>query len=156
MMEEKIVLIDGNSIVNRAFYGLPDLTTTDGRHTNGILGFFNILLKLMEEEKPKYLAVAFDVKHPTFRHEMYTEYKGNRKGMPEELAQQMPVLKEILANLGYVMVSMEGYEADDILGTLAKSATDTNPSSIQPCRARTMSSVNFIGLFLLFGFLQYF
>ena len=95
-MSEKIVLIDGNSIVNRAFYGLPDLTTTDGRHTNGILGFFNILLKLLEEEKPEYLAVAFDVKHPTFRHEMFAEYKGTRKGMPEELREQIPVLKELL------------------------------------------------------------
>ncbi len=119
-MSEKIVLIDGNSIVNRAFYGLPDLTTTDGRHTNGILGFFNILLKLLEEEKPQYLAVAFDVKHPTFRHEMYSEYKGTRKGMPEELREQIPVLKELLDACGIMRLERPGYEADDILGTLAK------------------------------------
>ena len=119
-MREKIVLIDGNSIVNRAFYGLPDLTTTDGRHTNGILGFFNILLKLLEEEKPLYLAVAFDVKHPTFRHEKYAEYKGTRKGMPEELREQIPVLKELLDACGILRLERPGYEADDILGTLAK------------------------------------
>ena len=119
-MGEKIVIIDGNSIVNRAFYGLPDLTTTDGRHTNGILGFFNILLKLLEEEKPQYLAVAFDVKHPTFRHEMYAEYKGTRKGMPEELREQIPVLKELLDACGILRLERPGYEADDILGTLAK------------------------------------
>lgn len=119
-MSEKIVLIDGNSIVNRAFYGLPDLTTTDGRHTNGILGFFNILLKLLEEEKPEYLAVAFDVKHPTFRHEMFAEYKGTRKGMPEELREQIPVLKELLDACGILRLERPGYEADDILGTLAK------------------------------------
>ena len=83
-VKEKLVVIDGNSIINRAFYGLPDLTTTDGRHTNAVLGFINILTRIAEEEKPQYLAVAFDVKHPTFRHEMYPEYKGTRKGMPEE------------------------------------------------------------------------
>ena len=119
-MKEKLVVIDGNSIVNRAFYGLPDLTTTDGRHTNGILGFFNILLKLLEEEKPEYLAVAFDVKHPTFRHEMFAEYKGTRKGMPEELREQIPVLKELLDACGILRLERPGYEADDILGTLAK------------------------------------
>ena len=119
-MNGKIVLIDGNSIVNRAFYGLPDLTTTDGKHTNGILGFFNILLKLLEEEQPQYLAVAFDVKHPTFRHERYAEYKGTRKGMPEELREQIPVLKELLDACGILRLERPGYEADDILGTIAK------------------------------------
>jgi len=119
-MKEKLVLIDGNSIMNRAFYGLPDLTTTDGRHTNAILGFCNILLKLLEEEKPQYLAVAFDVKHPTFRHEMFSEYKGTRKGMPEELKEQVPVLKEVLDAMGILRLERPGYEADDILGTLAK------------------------------------
>ncbi|MGN0506913.1 MAG: 5'-3' exonuclease H3TH domain-containing protein, partial [Lachnospiraceae bacterium] len=119
-VKEKLVLIDGNSIVNRAFYGLPDLTTTDGRHTNGILGFCNILLKILEEEKPQYLTVAFDVKHPTFRHEMYQEYKGTRKGMPDELREQIPVLKEILKAMGILILERPGYEADDILGTLAK------------------------------------
>ncbi len=119
-MKEKLVLIDGNSIVNRAFYGLPDLTTTDGKHTNGILGFFNILLKLLEEEKPQYVAVAFDLKHPTFRHELFSEYKGTRKGMPQELAQQIPVLKQLLDACGILRLEKAGYEADDILGTLAK------------------------------------
>ena len=119
-MKEKLVLIDGNSIMNRAFYGLPDLTTTDGRHTNAILGFLNILLKLLEEEKPQYLAVAFDVKHPTFRHEMFSEYKGTRKGMPEELREQVPVLKEVLDAMGILRIERPGYEADDILGTLAR------------------------------------
>lgn len=119
-MKEKFVLIDGNSIVNRAFYGLPDLTTTDGKHTNGILGFFNILLKLVEEEQPNYIAVAFDLKYPTFRHELFSEYKGTRKGMPEELREQIPVLKEILDACGILRLEKVGYEADDILGTLAK------------------------------------
>lgn len=118
-MKEKLVLIDGNSIVNRAFYGLPDLTTTDGRHTNGVLGFLNILIKIADEEKPDYLAVAFDVKHPTFRHEMYPEYKGTRKGMPEELREQVPLLKQMLSAMGVLTVECPGYEADDILGALA-------------------------------------
>ena len=118
-MKEKLVVIDGNSIVNRAFYGLPDLATTDGRHTNGVLGFLNILIKIAEEEKPDYLAVAFDVKHPTFRHEMYAEYKGTRKGMPEELREQIPLLKKMLAAMGILTIECPGFEADDILGALA-------------------------------------
>ncbi len=125
MKKEKLVVIDGNSIVNRAFYGLPDLTTTDGRHTNGVLGFLNILIKIAEEEKPEYLAVAFDVKHPTFRHEMYAEYKGTRKGMPEELKEQMPLLKTMLSAMGVLTIECPGYEADDILGALSvKGAKD--------------------------------
>ena len=124
-MKEKLVVIDGNSIVNRAFYGLPDLTTTDGRHTNGVLGFLNILIKIADEEKPDYLAVAFDVKHPTFRHEMYAEYKGTRKGMPEELREQMPLLKQMLSAMGVLTIECPGFEADDILGALsAKGARD--------------------------------
>lgn len=124
-MKEKLVVIDGNSIVNRAFYGLPDLTTTDGRHTNGVLGFLNILIKIAEEEKPDYLAVAFDVKHPTFRHEMYEEYKGTRKGMPEELREQMPLLKQMLSAMGVLTIECPGFEADDILGALSvKGAKD--------------------------------
>ena len=124
-MKEKLVVIDGNSIVNRAFYGLPDLTTTDGRHTNGVLGFLNILIKISEEEKPDYLAVAFDVKHPTFRHEMYKEYKGTRKGMPEELREQMPLLKQVLKAMGILTLECPGFEADDILGALSvKGAKD--------------------------------
>ena len=107
-VKEKLVLIDGNSFVNRAFYGLPDLTTTDGRHTNGILGFFNILFKILEEEKPQYLTIAFDVKHPTFRHEMYAEYKGTRKGTPEELLEQIPVLTDSRRALGMLPLERPG------------------------------------------------
>ena len=121
-MTKKLVLIDGNSIVNRAFYGLPDLTTTDGTHTNGVLGFLNILFKILEEEKPDYVTVAFDVKHPTFRHEMYGEYKGTRKGMPDELREQIPLLKEMLDAMHIQRMEKPGYEADDILGTIAKQA----------------------------------
>lgn len=119
-MSEKIVLIDGHSILNRAFYGVPDLTNKEGLHTNGIFGFVNILLKILEEEKPDYLTVAFDVKHPTFRHEMYEEYKGTRKGMPQELHEQVPVLKELLSAMGIKTMELPGYEADDLLGTIAK------------------------------------
>lgn len=121
-MKEKIVLIDGNSMINRAFYGLPDLTTTSGQHTNGILGFLNILFKILDEENAQYLMVAFDVKHPTFRHEMYKEYKGTRKPMPSELCEQVPVLKNVLKSMGICMLERPGYEADDILGTIAKKA----------------------------------
>ena len=115
----KLLVLDGNSIVNRAFYGIKLLTTKDGRYTNAIVGFLNILLRLEAEEQPDEVAVAFDLRAPTFRHKMYTGYKAQRKGMPEELAAQMPVLKELLGYLGYRMVTCEGYEADDILGTLA-------------------------------------
>lgn len=119
----KFLALDGNSILNRAFYGIKVLTTRDGRYTNGIYGFLNILIKLEQDIQPDRVAIAFDLKGKTFRHKMYDEYKGNRKGMPEELAQQMPVLKEILADLGYTIVTKEGFEADDILGTLAKSCS---------------------------------
>lgn len=121
-MEKKLVLIDGHSILNRAFYGVPDLTNADGLHTNAIFGFLNIMFKILEEEKPQYLAVAFDLKAPTFRHKRYAEYKGTRKPMPEELRQQVPVLKEVLAAMGILTMEQEGYEADDILGTMAKRA----------------------------------
>lgn len=115
----KLLVLDGNSILNRAFYGIKLLTTKDGQYTNAIYGFMNILLKLEKEQQPDEIAIAFDLKAPTFRHEMYSRYKAQRKGMPEELAAQMPVLKELLAYLGYQQVTAEGYEADDILGTLA-------------------------------------
>ena len=105
-MSEKIVLIDGHSIINRAFYGVPDLTNKDGLHTNGIFGFVNILFKILEEEKPDYLTVAFDVHHPTFRHEMFKEYKGTRKGMPQELHEQVPVLKELLTAMGIQVMEL--------------------------------------------------
>lgn len=117
---KKIVLIDGHSILNRAFYGVPDLTNSEGQHTNGVYGFINILFKILEEEKPEYLSIAFDVKHPTFRHEMYKEYKGTRKPMPKELYEQVPVIKEVLTAMGIKILEKPGYEADDILGTIAK------------------------------------
>lgn len=117
---DKLVLIDGNSIVNRAFYGVPDLTNKEGLHTNAVYGFLNILLKVMEEENPTHLMVAFDVKAPTFRHEMFEEYKGTRKPMPNELREQIPVLKEVLSAMGITMKEQAGIEADDILGTMAK------------------------------------
>ncbi|BFJ84952.1 DNA polymerase I [Ruthenibacterium sp. CLA-JM-H11] len=115
----KLLVLDGNSIVNRAFYGIKLLTTKDGRYTNALVGFMNILLKLQAEQNPDEVAIAFDLKAPTFRHKLYDGYKAQRKGMPQELADQMPVLKELLADLGYQMVTCEGYEADDILGTLS-------------------------------------
>lgn len=127
-MEEKIVLIDGNSILNRAFYGVPDLTNSEGLHTNAVFGFLNILFKILDEETPEYLAVAFDVKHPTFRHELYADYKGTRKPMPAELAEQMPVIKEVLGAMGVTILEKPGYEADDILGTLAASCEKTGVS----------------------------
>ncbi len=119
-MEKKLVLIDGNSIINRAFYGVPDLTNKDGLHTNAIYGFLNIMFKLMDEEEPTHMMVAFDEKAPTFRHEMYGKYKGTRKPMPEELREQVPVLKDILQAMNLCIFSREGIEADDILGTMAK------------------------------------
>lgn len=119
-MSERIVLIDGHSILNRAFYGVPDLTTAAGLHTNAVYGFLNILFKLMDEEKPEYLIVAFDTSAPTFRHGIFKEYKGTRKPMPEELRMQVPVIKEVLEAMGIPIFSREGLEADDILGTIAK------------------------------------
>lgn len=118
-MNKKIVLIDGHSILNRAFYGLPDLTTSQGEHTNAVLGFINIMFKILEEEKPDYLTVAFDTSHPTFRHEMFDAYKGTRKGMPDELRAQVPVMKEVLKAMNITVIEKPGFEADDVLGTLA-------------------------------------
>lgn len=115
----RLLVIDGNSILNRAFYGIKLLTTKDGRFTNGIYGFMNIFHRLLEDCKPDRVAIAFDLKAPTFRHKMYSEYKAGRKGMPDELREQMPVLKELLGLMGYKIVEKEGWEADDILGTLS-------------------------------------
>ena len=122
----KLVVIDGNSILNRAFYGIMGnkmLMTADGTYTNAIYGFLSILFKITEDIKPEYLAVAFDLKAPTYRHKLYDGYKANRKGMPKELADQMPILKEILNAMNIEIIEKEGYEADDILGTLAKKAS---------------------------------
>jgi len=121
-MKKKLVLIDGHSILNRAFYGVPDLSNGKRLHTNAIYGFLNILFKILEEENPYYLAVAFDVKAPTFRHEIFKEYKGTRKPMPDELREQVPVMKDVLRAMNVVIVEQAGLEADDILGTLAKRA----------------------------------
>ena len=122
-MTMRLLVIDGNSIANRAFFGIKLLTTKDGRYTNAVFGFLNILNSLLRECEPDEVAVAFDLRAPTFRHKMYDGYKATRHGMPDELAQQMPVLKELLADLGYRIVTAEGWEADDILGTLAAACT---------------------------------
>ena len=119
-MSEKLLLIDGHSIINRAFYGMPDLTNSEGVHTGAVYGFLMTMFSAMDEEKPDYLAVAFDTHAPTFRHEMFPEYKGTRHKMPDELAEQVPLLQEMLSAMNITIVSKEGYEADDILGTLAK------------------------------------
>ena len=118
-MREKIVLIDGHSILNRAFYGVPDLTNSEGLHTNAVYGFLNIMFKILDEEKPEYLTVTFDVHAPTFRHEMYQEYKGTRKPMAEELRQQVPVIKEVLKAMNIEIIEQAGLEADDLLGTIS-------------------------------------
>lgn len=119
---KKLVLIDGHSILNRAFYGVPELTNSEGLHTNAVYGFLNIMFKILDEEKPDYLTVAFDLSAPTFRHKMYGGYKGTRKPMPHELVEQVPLIKEALTDMNVCVVTKEGYEADDILGTLAKRA----------------------------------
>ena len=121
-MSEKIVLIDGHSILNRAFYGVPDLTNAEGMHTGAVYGFLNILFSILDQEQPDYLAVAFDVHQPTFRHEMYAAYKGTRKPMPPELREQVPLMKEVLRAMHIQTVEQPGLEADDILGTLARRA----------------------------------
>ncbi len=120
---DKLVLIDGNSIMNRAFYGIMGsraLTTKDGKFTNAIYGFLAILFKLLEEENPQYLGVTFDLKAPTERHKLYEGYKANRKGMPNELAEQMPIIKDILRAMNIDIIEKEGYEGDDIIGTLSR------------------------------------
>ena len=130
---KKLIVIDGNSILNRAFYGIMGskmLQTADGTYTNAVYGFLAILFKILEDVNPDYLAVAFDVKHPTKRHEMYTEYKGTRKGMPDELAQQMPIIKKVLTAMNITIIEKPGYEADDILGTLAVYAEKNNVNTI--------------------------
>ena len=118
--DQKIVLIDGHSILNRAFYGLPDLTNAEGLHTNAVYGFLNILFKILDEEKPEFLTVAFDVHAPTFRHEMYEEYKGTRKPMAEELREQVPLMKDGLKAMGIRLIEKAGLEADDLIGTLSR------------------------------------
>ncbi len=126
---KKLVAIDGNSIMNRAFYGIMNsklLMTSDGTYTNAIYGFLSILFKLLNDENPEYICVAFDLKAPTFRHKKYEEYKATRKGMPDELRSQMPIIKDILKAMNIKILEIEGYEADDILGTLAKYGEDND------------------------------
>lgn len=118
-MSKKLVLIDGHSILNRAFFGLPDLTNAEGLHTNAVYGFLNIMFRILEEEKPDYLTVAFDLSAPTFRHQMFDGYKGTRKPMAPELREQVPLMKEMLTAMGVTIVEKEGFEADDVLGTLS-------------------------------------
>ena len=117
---KNLIIIDGNSIVNRAYYGVRPLSTKSGIPTNAIYGFMNIMLKYIDEYQPDYLCVAFDLKAPTFRHKMYDAYKAQRKGMPDDLAEQMPHLKEILSAMNILQLSLEGYEADDIIGTVGR------------------------------------
>ena len=117
---KKLLVLDSNSIINRAFYGIRTLNAPDGTPTNAIYGFLNILLKLINDHKPDYILAAFDLKAPTFRHKMYSEYKATRKGMPDELAIQMPVMKDILSNMNIPILQLEGYEADDIIGTVSR------------------------------------
>ncbi|NLL05988.1 MAG: DNA polymerase I [Clostridiaceae bacterium] len=129
MKKQKLMLIDGNSILNRAFYGLQGtnlLATSDGLYTNAIYGFINIMNKYIEEENPQYLCVAFDLKAPTFRHKQFDGYKANRKGMPEELRVQVPVIKEVLDAMKIKRLEMEGFEADDILGSISLCAQQKN------------------------------
>ena len=123
MENKKFLIIDGNSIMNRAFYGIMGskmLTTKDGTYTNAVYGFLAILFKLLEDLNPEYLVVAFDLKAPTARHKMYEGYKANRHGMPDELAQQMPIIKDILKAMNIDIVEKEGYEADDVLRNIIK------------------------------------
>lgn len=121
----KLLAIDSNSILNRAFYGVHPLTNKEGQPTHAVYGFLTILLKMLQEVEPDFVAAAFDVSRKTFRNELFSDYKGTRKGMPDELRSQLPLVKEILADLGYKIVECEGFEADDILGTLAKACADT-------------------------------
>ena len=124
-MGERVVIIDGNSLINRAYYAMQrPMITREGIYTQGIYGFLNMLTKIREDYKPGYLTVAFDLKAPTFRHLEYTEYKAGRKPMPPELAMQMPLLKEILQAMNIPILEMEGFEADDIIGTVARLAEE--------------------------------
>ena len=121
---KKLLVIDGNSILNRAFYGVKLLSNRNGLHTNAIFGMINIIMRQVEEVKPDYAAVAFDLKAPTFRHKMYDAYKAGRHAMPDELREQFPYAKRVLCEMGLSVIEMEGYEADDILGTLATQAEE--------------------------------
>ena len=116
----KLLILDGNSVINRAFYGVKPLTTREGLYTNAIYGFLNILEKVEKEENPEAVCVAFDLHGPTFRHEKYELYKANRHGMPDELAQQMPLMKEVLSAMNIPIYECQGWEADDVIGSVGK------------------------------------
>ena len=124
-MEERLVLLDSNSLANRAFYALPPMITKDGLFTNAVYGYLNMLIKIISEIKPTHIVATFDVHAPTFRKSMYDEYKAQRKPMPDELRMQMPCIKELLATMNIAIVEKEGYEADDVIGTLSKDAKNT-------------------------------
>ena len=126
---EKLLVIDGNSILNRAFYGVRPLTNSSGLHTNALFGMLNIIQKQLSELSPQYAAIAFDLSAPTFRHKEYAEYKAGRKHMPEELAEQLPYSKRLSAALGLKVLELEGYEADDILGTVSRMAQENGVMS---------------------------
>ena len=125
-MKQKLLLFDGHSIANRAFYGVPLLTNKSGQYTNAVFGFINMMLSIIDKEKPDYLGVTFDLSVPTFRHEFSADYKGNRKGMPEELRAQIPLIKKVLRAMHIHIIEKEGFEADDVLGTLAKAGEKDN------------------------------
>ena len=142
---EKLVLVDGNSIMNRAFYGIMGskmLTTKDGKYTNAIYGFLAILFKLLEDINPEYLVVAFDLKAPTARHKLYEGYKATRKGMPQELAEQMPIIKDVLRAMNIDIVELEGYEADDVLRNLISLWRKTRSSSYYTFRRQRYISIS--------------
>ncbi len=126
----KLMILDGNSVINRAFYGVRLLTTRDGQYTNAIFGFLNILDRMLAQEQPDGLCVAFDLHGPTFRHLRYDGYKATRHGMPEELAQQMPVMKQVLAAMNIPIYACQGWEADDVIGTIAKKAGEAGWDSV--------------------------
>lgn len=126
MDRKRVIIVDGNSIINRAFYAVPSLVNKDGIHTNAIYGFYNMFFKLLDDYKPDYLSIAFDVKAKTFRHKQFEDYKGHRSGMPDELAQQMPIIKEILDALGINRMELAGYEADDLIGTVSQICSDSD------------------------------
>ncbi len=126
MADKKLLIIDGNSILNRAYYGIRQLTAPDGTPTNAVYGFLNILFKYLEDESPDYLGVAFDLKAPTFRHKMFEEYKAQRKPAPEDFIVQIPVMKEVLRAMGCKCIELEGFEADDIIGTVSRICDENN------------------------------
>ena len=126
--KKRLLIVDGNSILNRAYYGIRPLSAPDGTPTNAVYGFLNILLKYLEEETPDYLGVAFDLKAPTFRHKMFDDYKAQRKPAPDDFIVQIPIMKEVLSAMDCKCIELEGYEADDIIGTVSKICDENDVS----------------------------